>query len=444
MSKPATIAVETLGCKLNQYESESIATELTHRGYHVVPFDAATHADAYVINTCTVTSKADRKTRNLVNRAIRSRPAGSGVIVTGCFVDGNPTMASEDEATYFVDNRHKHAIPEILEAHLHGEIVAPESFPADIFGFVTPERVFHTRTTIKIQDGCDNFCTFCIIPFVRGRAQSRAPQQVLDEARAAIAGGARELILTGVNMSRYRAETSDTNLSFTTLVGAILDLPGEFRLRISSLEPDGLTPEFAELFRHPKLTPHLHLCMQSASPRVLLAMRRMYTYAEYEKTVRLLREIDPSFNITTDMIVGFPGETPEEHASGLTAIAELGFGHVHTFPYSRRSGTRADRMTNHVDERTKRQRAEEIRRSAEESKRRYRAGFLGRTQTLLVERIDTTGTWAEGLGEHYIPIRASLPSGADISPNQMYSVTITGIEDGEDPRLTASFVRHDG
>lgn len=439
-----TVAIETLGCKLNQYESEAIATELQERGYRVVPFGE--DAEVYVINGCTVTSKADRKTRNLVNRALRTRRGGSGVIVTGCFVDGHPDEKTGEDSTYYVDNTRKHAIPEIVEAHLRGEGVDLESLAGDVFGFAPPGRIFHTRTTIKIQDGCDNFCTFCIIPFVRGRARSRDPGEIVREAAQAIEGGARELILTGVNMSRYRWDESGEIVDFSRVVRRILDLDGDFRVRISSLEPDQLNAQFIELFRHPRIAPHLHLCLQSASPRILLAMRRMYTIEQYRETVTALREIDPLFNITTDLIVGFPGETAEDQAAAIAAIAEHGFGHVHTFPYSRRSGTRAERMPGQINEQTRKVWAEQIRLAAEAEKRSYRKRFVGRIERVLVERVMESGctVYAEGFGEHYVPIRVRIEGSASVRPNTFINVFIETLEAGNDPRLTGALSQIDG
>jgi len=440
-----TVAIETLGCRLNQYESEAIATELRERGYRVV--GAAREADVYVINSCTVTAKADRKTRNLINRALRDRTSGAGIVVAGCYVDGHPGDAPTAEDTYYVTNARKHAIPDIVDAHIRGELVDPESLSANVFGFVPPGRVFRTRTTIKVQDGCDNFCTFCIVPHVRGRARSRDPREILREAESAIADGARELVLTGVNMSRYTwsmdsesdrpGDSRRETLDFPWVVQSILALDGDFRLRISSLEPDRLDDRFVELFRHPKMTPHLHLCLQSASPRILLAMRRMYTLAEYRETLAALRAIDPLFNVTSDMIVGFPGETDQEQDAAIAAIEEFRFGHVHTFPYSRRRGTRADRMSHQIDEKTKKRRAQAIRVAAEEAKRRYRERLLGSRQRVLVERTeDRDGDlWIEGLGEYYVPIRARVPAGSDPRPNTFVNVRIHGIESGEDPPL---------
>lgn len=480
-SPERTVAFETLGCKLNQYETDSIATTLRRRGFRVIPFGSEP-ADAYIINSCTVTNKADRKSRNTLYRVERfaqeharehatermERPAQglSGengrnpdraaagptpVVFTGCFVDSHPGFDhSSRQTVYLVDNRHKNTIPDLLEAHFRGETVDPQAFTPNVFGFHTPEQVFHTRTNIKIQDGCDNFCTFCIIPRVRGRAVSRTREAILREAREAITAGSRELVLTGVNMSRYRDTENHPRTNrrdsedFVDLVEAVLDISGTFRVRISSLEPDGLNDRFARLFEHPRMCPHLHLCLQSGSARILHAMRRMYTLESYRELVQRLRSVDPLFNLTTDLIVGFPGETRQDFEESVRAIGEYHLGHVHVFPFSPRAGTRAGRMTEAIDPGEIRRRTEEVQDAASTEKRRYRRKLVGRTERVLVERTEITpqGILGLGLGEHYVPVRFSSVDGgnrqtrANIHPNRFYSVEITGIEeDGKNPRL---------
>ncbi|TVR73974.1 MAG: tRNA (N(6)-L-threonylcarbamoyladenosine(37)-C(2))-methylthiotransferase MtaB [Spirochaetaceae bacterium] len=441
-----TVAFETLGCKLNQYETDSIATTLRRCGYGVIGLEPG--ADAYVLNSCTVTNKADRKSRNTLYRAERFAREGSGapVIMTGCFVESHPDFTrppSKGHVTYLVDNAHKNTIPDLLEAHFRGETVDYHTLAPDVFGFATPGQLFHTRTNIKVQDGCDNFCTFCIIPRVRGRAVSRPLEDVLREAEEAVAGGSRELVLTGVNMSRYREVTPVVPAAdFPDLVRAILDLPGDFRLRISSLEPDGLDERFLELFDHPRMCPHLHLCLQSGSDRILLEMRRMYTRAAYRELAEKLRRKDRTFNLTTDVITGFPGETERDLEASLEAVGEHRFGHVHVFPFSPRSGTRAERIKGAVDQREKRRRSVLVEAAAVEEKRRYRASLVGGYERVLVERVETTadGDGASvgiGLGEHYVPVRFTAPGrGGVIRTNTFYNVRITGLEaDRADPRL---------
>ncbi len=440
-----TAAFATLGCKLNQFETDSLATRMRDGGYRIVGFDE--QADVYVVNTCTVTNRADRKSRNLFNRALRrSEPAGQDarrplVVLTGCFVDSHRDELERDGSTYIVANDRKQSIPELVDAHFRGEIVHPQG---SVFDFPVPDRIFHTRSTVKIQDGCDNFCTFCIIPSVRGRAASRPWRDVEEAVGEAVAGGAREVVLTGVNMSRYR----DGAVDFTELVARCLNVAPaaatDFRLRISSLEPDGLTERFIGLFSHPRMAPHLHLCVQSASERLLLAMRRQYRYDQYTDLVHALRAVDPLFNITTDMLVGFPTENDEDFAASLAAVDEIGFGHVHTFPYSVRRGTRAERMAGQVPARIKTERSALIRDAAESAKRRYRERLVGATERLLVERAEPIGGTLRlsGLGEHYVPISLEIPaphgirSAAD-SENTFVPVRIVAVDSGDDPVLRA-------
>lgn len=451
MGRGYTVAIETLGCKLNQYESDALATILEDRGYTVV--NGITDADVYVINSCTVTNKADRKSRNAVYRARRKGGDGAVIILTGCFAEGKERTSATETAidrsppaplegvTYIVGNEKKNTIPDMIDASLRysktgvAPDLSPERSPIapDIFGFVTPRQVFHTRTNLKLQDGCDNFCTFCIIPHVRGRAVSRAPQDVVTEARTAISEGTRELVLTGVNMSRYRYTQSNRDYRFVDLVREILALPYEFRLRISSLEPDHLDDRFIELFGDPKMAPHLHLCVQSGSDRVLKRMRRMYSIDQFRSVIDRLREIDPRFNVTTDIIVGFPGETESDYQQTLDLVETMRFGHVHTFPYSVRSGTPAARMDGQVRDRERIDRASRIREIAERTKRRYRESLVGTTEQLLIETVDPVADSqhtlrAKGLGEHYVPIVVNGPAEA-LQRNRCVSVQITGVSD---------------
>ena len=430
------VAFQTLGCKLNQYETDAIATAARALGFEIVEF--APGADAYVVNSCTVTAKADRKSRNTLGRALRFLPHAErsarpgAVFLTGCFVDSHPELEFDERTIYLVDNAHKNTIPQLLEAHFNGETVDPAALPPDVFDFATPGREFHTRTNLKVQDGCDNFCSFCIIPFVRGRARSRPVDAVLRQARDAVSGGSRELVLTGVNMSRYH----DAGHDFVDLIGAILEEDGEFRLRISSLEPDGLDERFAALFRHPKMTPHLHLCLQSGSDRTLLAMRRMYTVAGYRSVVRRVRSLDPLFNLTTDSIVGHPTERTGDHDATLRAIEEFGFGHVHVFPYSLRRGTRAERMPGQLSRAEITARQAEVQRAAERSKRAYRSRLVGLRHRVLVERAERRpdGTFqARGLSQYYVPLRFAA-AGA-VRPNTFVEVVAESLADGTDPDL---------
>ena len=415
-----TVAFQTLGCRLNQAETESVATDFADAGWRIVA-DGET-ADVVVVNTCTVTNQSDRKSRNTINQAARQ---GAVVVVTGCYAESaRDELEAQPEVTYVVDNDHKARIFDLVDAHCRGEILHPARLPAGRFDYSTAGRHTRTRTAIKIQDGCDNFCTFCIIPFVRGRAVSRPADDVLRGVRDAVDRGSREIVITGVNMGRY----ADDGVDFTALLARVLDLPGDFRVRISSLEPEPLDGRFLALFDNPRLCPHLHLCLQSGSERVLLAMRRTYTAAEYRTFAEELLDRHAGFNLTTDIIVGFPGETEEDFQASCRISRELGFTHVHTFRYSIRDGTLAARMPGQVPDRVKSARSAEIRRISVTNKRRFRDALVGGRETVLIERVSRGR--ARGYGEHYVPV--VLPA-AGCSPNSFVEVDLDSLGSGDDP-----------
>ena len=391
------VAFRTLGCRLNQYETDAIATDFRRGGYEVVPFDS--DADCYVVNTCTVTDRSDRKSRQLIFQT-RRPGANPVVVVTGCFVErNNGFLEDQPHITYGIDNDHKYRIFDLVDSHFTGETFDLSELTRNRFGYSDGREGFHTRATVKIQDGCNNFCSFCIIPFVRGRAESRDAVDVLDQAKRTVDSGARELVLTGVNMGRYE----HGEVTFVELIARILEIPGDFRLRLSSIEPDfaGSTEAFLDIIGHPRFCPHLHLCLQSGSERILLAMRRQYTAAEYRDLVEDIRKRHPRINFTTDVLVGFPGETEEDFDDTAMMARTVGFSHIHTFPYSPREGTPAARMVDQTEERVKYERAEVIRRISNENRLKYRESFIGARQKMLVERVDNG---LHGYGEHYFPI----------------------------------------
>lgn len=416
-----TIAFKTLGCRLNQYETDALASKFQNNAYKLVNFDE--EADVYVINSCTVTHQSDHKSRNFINQA-NKRNKDSVLVVTGCMANNaKEELENKDEINYVLENDNKSALYSLVEAHFNGEVKHPSQLNNDLFAYGSTEKGFHTRSMIKIQDGCDNFCTFCIIPSVRGRAKSRPFEAILDNVRSVITNGAKEVVITGVNIGRYEYE----NYKFDDLIEAILNLDGDFRLRISSLEPDGFGDKFLGLLSHPKMTPHLHLCLQSGSDEVLLRMRRMYTIKTFKNTVKKVRAIRPDFNFTTDIIIGFPGESETDFTDSCDMIQNMEFGHVHTFKYSIRKGTRAERMADQIPEKLKTERSEVLRGIAEESKLKYRSQFVGKTQRVLVENIN--GNVAKGYGEHYIPVQFEAEN---IKTNTFYDILVTDIDNEKD------------
>ena len=391
-----------MGCRLNQYETDALVTRFHDAGYQVV--DYSSPADVTVINTCTVTNQSDHKSRNTINYAARKNPEGL-LVVTGCMANNHrEQLEANEKITYVVDNERKSHIVSLVDSHFKGEVVHPESYPGNVFGFETVDQSLHTRTFIKIQDGCDNFCTYCIVPSVRGRAVSRPPEEILVNIRRVVENGFKEIVITGVNIGRYHYET----YNMERIIEKVLEIPGDFRIRISSLEPDGFGPDFHKLFHHPKMAPHLHLCIQSGSDPILIKMRRMYTVSSFMKIVEDFRKALPDFNFTTDVIVGFPGETEQDFAATTRVVKDASFSHIHTFRFSRRKGTRADRMQEQLTEQVKTERGEVIRHISEQNRLRYMNSMIGKTERVLIEKVSSKGI-AQGYGEHYLPVRFYTP-----------------------------------
>jgi len=422
------VAFKTLGCRLNQFETDALVTDFYKAGYSIVPFSG--QADVFIVNTCTVTNTSDHKSRNIINQAA-GKNGSRLLVVTGCMAGSQKEwLENRKDITWVIENDRKSSVFTLVDSHFKGEIVHPSDLKQNLFDFSPVEKGFHTRSMIKIQDGCNNFCTFCIVPAVRGRASSRPVNDILENIRKVIDLGYKEIVLTGVNISRYRYE----NNSFEDLVGKILATEGDFRLRISSIEPEGFGDRFIELFAHPKMCPHLHLCLQSGSDRILMQMRRQYALKQYLSIVEKFKKQYPLFNFTTDIIVGFPGETETEFNETCKVVRETGFSHVHTFKYSVRKGTRAERMAGHIPEQVKHVRSEMIRQIGETNKLNYRKQFMGRKQVLLIEK--TFKDTSSGYGQHYIPAEVDTPS----VKNTFVHVLITGIREGNDPVLTGQCI----
>jgi len=297
-----------------------------------------------------------------------------------------------------IDNKGKSGIFHSVDSLLKTGKADLSNKDFDLFSYQSFTEMFHTRSLIKIQDGCDNFCTYCIIPFVRGRGISRSVDQILNNIKEVIDKGAKEIVLTGVNISRYNSQGT----LFSGLLDKILNLEGDFRVRISSIEPDRFDDHFFSLIGHPKLAPHLHLCLQSGSERILLQMRRMYTVKDFLAIVDRVREKDPMFNFTTDVIVGFPGETETDFEDTMNVARRVGFGHMHIFKYSVREGTRAQRIPDQIPDKIKTERSKRMHVLAEELQKAYRAPFDNTVQRVLIEKWQ--GGVASGYNDYYVPM----------------------------------------
>ncbi|MCX7753871.1 MAG: tRNA (N(6)-L-threonylcarbamoyladenosine(37)-C(2))-methylthiotransferase MtaB [Anaerolineales bacterium] len=396
------IHLDTIGCRLNQAEIEQMARQFRAEGHTLV--SQAAEADLVVVNTCAVTSEAAADSRQKIRQAAR---AGAGeIIVTGCWSSLQPQQAAELP-------RVRRVIPNERKDHLVAEVLG---LPAEHFDLeplareALPGLRQRTRAFIKVQDGCDNACTFCITTVARGAGRSRPIAEVLADVRAALTGGTQEVVLTGVHLGSWG---QDFGQSLSVLVRAILNETDIPRLRLSSLEPWDLNEDFFSLWENPRLLPHLHLPLQSGSASVLKRMLRKTTPASFRQLVQAARAAIPAVAITTDVIAGFPGETEEEFRETLDFVREIGFAGGHVFTYSSRPGTPAARMKNHVSGEVKRTRSAQLRTLFAELSETYRKQFVGDTLSVLWEttsELDEWGWQMEGLTGNYIRVSAHAPS----------------------------------
>ena len=411
-SRLNTVALQTVGCKLNQAETDSLARRFLEAGYQVVAPHHAT--DIYVLNTCTVTHIADRKCRKLLRLAHRRRP-DTLIVVTGCYAERTPAELSSIEGVgLIIGNRDKGNLLEIIGDKANGHRARslrgrPQSLS------------LRTRALVRIQEGCSRPCSFCIVPLVRGPERSRSREEIIAEVKARLAEGYKEVILTGTRIGRYG---QDGGLS--ELIGHILEESDMKRLRLSSLEPTDLTPDLLRLWEDSRLCPHIHLPLQSGSDPVLERMSRGYSTADYLRAARLAREAIPNLALTTDIMVGFPGETQEEFSDSYRFCERMGFANMHAFPYSARPGTRAALMEKTVEDREKRQRMHAMLNLAKRSSQRFREYFLGRKVDVLWEG-NKDGNWV-GLTDNYL--RVFLPSQAVLANELLAANLIAQKEDG--------------
>ncbi|HEY5639322.1 MAG TPA: tRNA (N(6)-L-threonylcarbamoyladenosine(37)-C(2))-methylthiotransferase MtaB [Dehalococcoidia bacterium] len=399
----ATVAVLTLGCKLNQSDSEALARRLAGEGVRVVD-RAERGADAFVINTCSVTHVADRKARHLVRLARRLSP-GAEIVLTGCYAETAPAdIAGVIGADAVLANAEKPQIAERLLARL-------EDRGDPYAGCPTPVRnPLRTRAFVKIQEGCDELCSFCIVPYTRGREQSVPMAEVVRQVQEREADGVLEVVLTGTQLGNYGRDLGwpREEQGPRRLLAELLDRTAVPRIRTSSLQAQDIGPDLLALWSDARLCPHFHIPLQSGSDAVLAPMRRRYTADKYQQAVSLIRKHVPEAAITTDVIAGFPGETDDDFEATLHLCEESAFADMHCFPYSRRPHTGADRMDGHLPPQTRRERLERLLEVQRHSSQAYRRGRLGDTADVLwEERVE--GRW-QGLTGDYVRVYAASDS----------------------------------
>lgn len=384
-----TVAYHNLGCKVNAYEMDAMLQALRQNGYQVVPFEE--RADIYIVNTCTVTNIADRKSRQMLHKAKKTNPEGI-VVAVGCYVQSDTQAVGSDSAVdLMVGNNRKKDLVAILENYFEGisqESVIDINHTAEYEEMRLTTTEEHTRAYIKIQDGCNQFCTYCMIPYARGRVRSRKKSDVIEEIKGLVRTGYKEFVLTGIHISSYGMDFKGQQENLLTLAQAIDGIDGVERLRLGSLEPRIVMGEFAEgLAKLRHICPHFHLSLQSGCETVLRRMNRHYTPEEYLRGVECLRHVFDHPAITTDIIVGFPGETPEEFEQTRQFAADVRFYEMHIFKYSRRHGTRAAAMEGQLTEAEKAARSDRLMKLEREMSRAYREAFLGKTEEVLFEEL---------------------------------------------------------
>ncbi len=408
-------ALRNLGCKVNYYETEAMAQLLEKAGYEIVAFED--RADVYVINTCSVTNIADRKSRQMLHRAKKRNPQAV-VVAAGCYVQAAGEELEKDPAVdIIVGNNKKMDLPRILEKFFAGRELERGEYLIDIGktrqyeGLNIDKVAGHTRAFIKIQDGCDQFCSYCIIPYTRGRIRSRKPGEIIKEVENLGSQGYQEMVLTGIHLSSYGAEFEDGKQNALVDLLVRLDkIPGIKRLRLGSLEPRIVTEDFARTLAGLKtICPHFHLSLQSGSDSVLKRMNRRYTTAQYREVCRILRTWFDNPAITTDVITGFPGETEEEFRETADFLREIRFYETHIFKYSRREGTRAARMEGQIPESVKASRSDELLAMGAAMSLEYRKSFLGQEKEVLMEEkaVISHREYLTGYTKEYV--RAAIP-----------------------------------
>ena len=415
------VALHNLGCKVNAYETEAMQELLEKNGYEIVPFKEG--ADIYIINTCTVTNMADRKSRQMLHRAKKMNPDAI-VVAAGCYVQTEKDKVDES-IDIIVGNNKKKDIIQILNEYEEEQSLKKEiidiNHTKEYEELHLSKTAEHTRAYIKVQDGCNQFCTYCIIPYARGRVRSRSYDSVIEEVTTLAANGYKEVVLTGIHLSSYGVDTDDNLLH---LILGVHEVEGIERIRLGSLEPRIITEEFAKTISElPKMCPHFHLSLQSGCNETLKRMNRRYSAEEYFEKCELLRKYFKNPALTTDVIVGFPGETEEEFEESRAFVDKIDFYETHIFKYSRRAGTKADRMENQVPEEIKTGRSNVLLELNERKQKAYEESLIGTVQEVLMEEaIERDGEiYQVGHTKEYVKI--AMKSDENLS-NQIVNIEL--------------------
>lgn len=415
------VALHTLGCRLNLSETGSIAQGFKDRGYDIVDFGEP--ADVVFINTCTVTDAADSTCRNLIRKAHTSSPEGK-IVVAGCYAQMEPArIAGMQGVDLVLGNSEKYKVFEYLDEEKENAIHVDKSW--EFYSAATTSADSHTRAFLKIQDGCNYVCSFCIIPFARGRSRAISVADAVTEAKKLVAQGFKEIVLTGVNIGEYDQASGE---KLHDLVAAVLAVEGLERFRLSSVEPNTITDELLEVLKaSPKVMDHFHIPLQSGDDEILKAMRRKYTVADYKKIIGKIMAAFPNAGIGADVIVGFPGETKEQFENTFNLLKELPITHFHVFPYSKRKNTTAAKMENHIHSAVKKERVKTLMMFGDAKLNLLSEDQIGKRTKVLFERRNKLGLF-EGYSSNYV--RVQVNTDQDLS-NVEREVLVTGMLEGK-------------
>ncbi|WP_456384378.1 tRNA (N(6)-L-threonylcarbamoyladenosine(37)-C(2))-methylthiotransferase MtaB [Desulfolithobacter sp.] len=405
------IAITTLGCKVNQYESSSFISGFEERGCDLVPFSS--DADVYVINTCAVTGRAGQQSRQMIRRAMRSNP-NARLIITGCYAQicSREILDIVDRDVCIIGNGNKHLLVDAALAEEQSNLsmlMTDISTRKEICHLPVRRMSGRTRAYLRIQDGCNNFCSYCIVPYTRGRSRSVAMDEVLRQARVFDEQGYRELVVTGINVGKYGLDLKKKNLSIYSLLDRLCREFPHIRIRLSSVEPTEVNDELLELFGHRNFMPHLHIPLQSGDNEVLARMNRRYTAENFIQVIKRILGTVPHAAIGCDVLGGFPGETDRAAENTCNLLHNLPIAYLHVFPYSRRPGTLAARMENQVAKGIKDERVRRLRELDQLKRQEFYRNHLGRTVEVLVERRNKKTGLLQGFSDNYIPVQLKGP-----------------------------------
>ena len=421
------VALHNLGCKVNAYETEAMQEILEQNGYEIVPFEEK--ADAYIVNTCSVTNMADKKSRQMLHRAKKMNPEAV-VIAAGCYVQSaGEELLKDTSVDILIGNNEKVNLPSILEnwEKEHKPLYVHDLTREHTYEELTLSHTAgHTRAFMKIQDGCNQFCTYCIIPYTRGRVRSRRLSDIVAEAGRLAENGYQEVVLTGIHLDSYGTDLEEHE-NLLTVIQEIAKIDGIKRIRLGSLEPRIMTEEFVTgLAAEEKLCPHFHLSLQSGCDATLKRMNRRYSAEEFRQCCERLRRHFDDPALTTDVIVGFPGETEEEFTATVEFLKDICFYETHVFKYSRRKGTKADRMPDQISEQIKNERSDVLLALTEKNSGEYRKKLLGRTVKVLLEEESTIGgtTYLTGHTREYVKVAVAPETAA---AGEIIDVKVTGL-----------------